>query len=168
MSETGAILKLYPNALNRGWWIIPRCTHPWNTLQLLPIKGIGSFSVGHMISKERGPEQCVWWATICVWCVCAQLCLTLCDSMDCSLLDFSVPGIFQARILEWVANSFSRRSSQPRGQTWVSCIAGRVFTPSATWEYHLYLIDYISSWRIFLDDWIRNWSWPLPLGEGMQ
>ena len=44
----------------------------------------------------------------------AQACLTLCDPMDCSLLNSSVHGIFQARILEWVAISFSRGSSQPR------------------------------------------------------
>ena len=41
----------------------------------------------------------------------AQLCLALCDPMDCSLPDSTVHGIFQARILEWVALSFSRRSS---------------------------------------------------------
>ena len=41
----------------------------------------------------------------------AQLCLTLCDPMDCSLLDSSVHGIFQTRVLEWVAISFSRGSS---------------------------------------------------------
>ena len=40
----------------------------------------------------------------------------------------SVHGILQARILEWVAIPFSRGSSQPRDQTWVSCIAGRFFT----------------------------------------
>ena len=40
-----------------------------------------------------------------------QLCLTLCDPMDCSLPGSSVCGIFQARILEWVAISLSRRSS---------------------------------------------------------
>ena len=58
-------------------------------------------------------------STIFVHCVCAkslQLCLTLCDSMDCngSLPSFSVHGIFQARVLEWVAISFSRGSSRPR------------------------------------------------------
>ena len=45
--------------------------------------------------------------------------------MDCSLPGCSVIGILQARILEWVAVTFSRRCSQPRNQTWVSCIAGR-------------------------------------------
>ena len=47
--------------------------------------------------------------------------------MDCSLPGSSVHGIFQARVLEWVAISFSRGSSQPRDRTRVSCIAGRCF-----------------------------------------
>ena len=38
----------------------------------------------------------------------AQLCPTLCDPMDCSLPGFSVHGVFQARVLEWVAISFSK------------------------------------------------------------
>ena len=46
-----------------------------------------------------------------------QSCLPLCDFMDCSPPGFSVPGIFQARILEWVAISYSRASSWPRDQT---------------------------------------------------
>ena len=58
----------------------------------------------------------------------AQSCLTLCDPMDCSLPCSSVRGILQARILEWVAISFSRRSSQPRDETRVSCIAGIFFS----------------------------------------
>ena len=57
-----------------------------------------------------------------------QSCPTLSDPMDCSLLGFSLHGILQARILEWVAISFSRGASQPRDQTWVSCIAGRRLT----------------------------------------
>ena len=44
-------------------------------------------------------------------------CLTLCDPMDCSLPGFSVHGIFQARVPEWVAFSFSRGSSWPRDRT---------------------------------------------------
>ena len=44
-------------------------------------------------------------------CLVAQLRLTLCDPMDCTLPGFSVHGISQARILEWVAISFSRGSS---------------------------------------------------------
>ena len=58
----------------------------------------------------------------------SQLCPTLCDPMDCSPPGSSVHEILQASILEWVAIPFSRGSSQPRGRTWVSCIAGRFFT----------------------------------------
>ena len=53
--------------------------------------------------------------------------LTLCDPKD-----YTVHGILQARILEWVAFPFSRGSSQPRHQTQVSHIAGRYFTSWAT------------------------------------
>ena len=55
-------------------------------------------------------------------------CLTLCDPMDCRLPGSSVHGILQARILEWVAISFSRESSRPRDPIQVSGIAGRFFT----------------------------------------
>ena len=55
----------------------------------------------------------------------AQSCLTLCDPIDCSLPGSSVHGIFQAILLEWIAISFSRGSSQPRDQTRVSHIVDR-------------------------------------------
>ena len=48
--------------------------------------------------------------------------------MDCSLSGSSVHGILQARVLEWIAISFSRGSSRPRNRTQVSRIAGRGFT----------------------------------------
>ena len=57
-----------------------------------------------------------------------QSCPTLCYPMDCSPPGSSVHGISQVRILEWVAISFSRGSSQPRDQTQTSCITGRFFT----------------------------------------
>ena len=53
----------------------------------------------------------------------AQSCPTLWNTLDCSPPVSSVHGILQARILEWVASSFSRGSSQPRDRTQVSCIA---------------------------------------------
>ena len=61
-------------------------------------------------------------------CVCTQLCPTPHDPMDCSSPGSSGHRIFQARILEWVAISYSRSSSQPRDQTCVSGIAGEFFT----------------------------------------
>ena len=53
----------------------------------------------------------------------AQSCLTLCNLNDCSLPGASVYGILQARILEWVATSSSKRSSQPRIWTCVSYVS---------------------------------------------
>ena len=60
----------------------------------------------------------------------AQSCPTLCNPMECSLPGSSVYGIFQASILEWVAISFSRSSSEPRDWFQVSRIVGRCFIPS--------------------------------------
>ena len=68
------------------------------------------------------------------WSEVAQPCPTLCDPMDCSLPGSSVHEIFQARVLEWGAISFSRGSSRPRDRTWVSCIVGGCFTVWATRE----------------------------------
>ena len=60
-------------------------------------------------------------------CVCAQSCPICCDPVDYSMLGFSVCGwwffFFKARILEWVAISSSRGSSQPRDQTYLFCIS---------------------------------------------
>ena len=58
----------------------------------------------------------------------AQSCPTRCDPVDCSLAGFSVHGIFQARVLEWFAISFSRGSSPPRVRIRVSRIVGSRFT----------------------------------------
>ena len=75
-----------------------------------------------MLTSVLVPSVCV--------CVCALSCLfvsPLYNPMDSSLPGSSVHGIFQARILEWVAISFSRGSSQPRNRTHVSHIAGGFF-----------------------------------------
>ena len=76
------------------------------------------------------------------------------DPMDCSLPGSSVPGILQARILEWVAIPFSRGSSWPRDQTHVSCVsysAGRFFTHWATGEFLFCVFDEVSG--------KERWSW---------
>ena len=66
------------------------------------------------------------------WSEVAQSCPTLFDPMDSSQPGSSIHGIFQAKILECVAISFSRGSSWPRDRIWVSCIVGRRFTVWAT------------------------------------
>ena len=68
------------------------------------------------------------------WSELAQLCLTLCDPVDPP--GSSIHGIHQARVLEWVAISFSRGSSRPRNRTQVSHIAGRRFNLWATRDAH--------------------------------
>ena len=88
-------------------------------------------SIGHAVfADDRAEVIRVGLSPVVCACMPAQSCLTLCDPMDCSLPGSSVRGIFQARILEWVAISLSRGSSRPRDRTWiscVSCIAGRFF-----------------------------------------
>ena len=78
---------------------------------------------------ENPMDRGAWWATVC---------MGACSVMSNSLRPHglwppgsSVHGILQARILEWVAISFSRVSSPPRDWTQVSCIASRLFT---TWD----------------------------------
>ena len=63
----------------------------------------------------------------------AQLCLTLCDSMDCSLPGSSVHGILQARRLEWAAMPFSRGSFRLGDGTRVSCIGRQILCPLSHW-----------------------------------
>ena len=75
----------------------------------------------------------------------AQLCLTLCDPMNCSPSCSSVCGILQARILEWVTIPFSRGSSQPGEGTQVFCIASTFFTVLATKD--ALLLECITYWK---------------------
>ena len=86
-------------------------------------------SAGRSCQGETGQKrQCSGW----FWKVrvkVAQSCPTLCYPMD-----YTVHGILQARILEWVAFPFTRRSSQPRDRTQVSHIAGGFFTSWVTRE----------------------------------
>ena len=88
----------------------------WATRDTLPCKG----------SSQTWVRSYKW--------VSPQSCPTLWDSMDCSPPGSSVHGIFQARILEWVAMPSSRGSFQPRDQTQISCIAAGFFTIWATRE----------------------------------
>ena len=89
----------------------------------------------------------------------AQSCLTLCDPLDCSPPGSSIHGILQARILEWVATSSSRGSSQPRDQTHVSCVSstGRwMLYHWATWEDCIYIYGLHIPLRFKLSIWFMN------------
>ena len=61
-----------------------------------------------------------------------------CNSMGCSLPGFSVQGISQAKIVEWLAISFSRRSSLPRDWARIFCLAGRFFSTEPLGKPYIY------------------------------
>jgi len=77
--------------------------------------------LGEVLGNERSSSLEIKWSEVKV----TQLCLTTCDPMV-----YTVHGILQAKILEWVTFLFSRGSSQPRDRTEVSHIAGRFFLPA--------------------------------------
>ena len=81
----------------------------------------------------------------------AKLCLTLCNSLECSPPGSSVHGILQARILEWVATSFSRGSSWPKNGTRVSCIGRYIL-----YHWAVNKIENVFSFWIML----QNLAWP--------
>ena len=93
-------------------------------LWLHGLKDGGVFSLGVIrVGLDLGRQVCVCTRSV------AQSCLTLFDLMDCSPPGSSVHGILQSRILEWIAISSSRGSSQPRDRTGISfssCIGGRI------------------------------------------
>ena len=75
-----------------------------------------------------------------------QSCMILWDHVVCRPPGSSVHGIFQERLLDWVAIPFSRGSFLPRDQTQLSCIAGRFFTVWTT----MFMIIHIFAWLISL------------------
>ena len=94
-------------------------------------------------------------------CSVTQLCPTLCNPMDCSPSGSSVHGIFQARILEWVAISSARGSPGPRDQTsvfcisWVSCTDRQNFYHWTPWEAHIYVYIFRVIF-IYIYEWING------------
>ena len=76
-------------------------------------------------------------------CVFAQLCPTICNPMACSPPGTSVHGIPQARILEWVAISYSRESSKLRGWTFISCIGRQDLYQLSHQGRHTYIYIFI-------------------------
>ena len=128
-------LCLYPTSQNIQAMLLRKITGPALATKFLSVPP----------KENLIDHQCVCvWVCVCV-CVCVyawarmlvtQLCLTLCDPMDCSPPGSSVQGILPARTLERVAISFSRGSSWPRDRTQISCIACRLFIMWATRELH--------------------------------
>ena len=109
---------------------------------------------GHVIKKWKLVEFCAPEASLIICCcLVAKSCLTLCDPTDCNPPGSPVHGIFQVRILEWVAIPLSRGSSQPRDWSLVLCIVGRFFTIWATGEAHEMCYKskfHIRFWRLIM------------------
>ena len=96
-----------------------------------------------------------------------QSCLTLCNSLDCNLPGSSFHGIFQARILEWVATPFFRGSSRLRNWIRVSCISGRFFTSWATSYWASLVAQSVENLPAMWGTWVQYLVWEDPLEEGM-
>ena len=107
----------------------------------------------------------IWYVLCCAKLL--QLCPTLCDTMDYSPTGYSVHGIFQTRVLEWVAISSSRGSSRLRDGTHVSCV-GRPFSVSDIVPLNLY---YCCNWLLVARVWLFVTPWavacqaPLSMGN---
>ena len=102
----------------RSYYSAPSCDAfcpLWLQIHLLYFQGLpflglaysSYFCLNPLLSREKKKVKVLV----------TQSCPTLCDPIDCSLPGCSVHGILQAKILEWVAISHSRRSSQPRDQS---------------------------------------------------
>ena len=108
----GAVESDHPSLGPRGWSILGK-QHPWG-----PCSWMWKVRVK---VKPPSTSRCSVVVSL------TQSCPNLCEPKDCWSPGSNVHGIFWARILEWVAISFSRGSFQPRDWTQVSCIAGRRF-----------------------------------------
>ena len=119
----------------------------WKLLRELILHVLTTKKKGHYICfstdfshqlflQRRRPKAC---ACVCM-CVCtrmlvhAQLCSTLCNSMDCSQLVSSVHGLLQARTLEWVAISYFRGSSWHKAQIHIQCIQRHRASRRLSWD----------------------------------
>ena len=120
-------------------------------------------------------------ADVCVSVLVIQSCPTLCNAMDCGPPGSYIHhGIFQAKILEWVAISFSRGFSQPRDQTWVSHIVGRLyglshqgskmdilleiktFKSTRCYSKHIYVVQLLSHVQLFVIHRLQHVRLPCP------
>ena len=142
----------------RAWW------EPWPSISHSKMSDCSVHSLASVLPGRPWINTHPFHDSVCV-CVCAcmracaQSCLTLCDPMDCSSPPVSsVHGLLQARILEWISISSSRRSSRLRDRTLVSCIScigRRILYHGATWEALfmtvLHLLEESVSWRLSFD-----------------
>ena len=102
-----------------------------------------------VVKRYKPPDACIYAKSL-------QLCLTLCDPIDCNLPGSSVHGTYQARILKCVAMPFHRESSLSRDWTHISCIGGQILHHWATREAPLK--DTIKKKKQWAIDWGKTFS----------
>ena len=135
-------VRLFVTPWTPAHQVSPSLTISWSLPNFTSIESVmlsnHLYSLGTVDSLEKAPmlgkiegkrgrrqQRMRWLKSLCLV---TQLCPALCDPTDCSLPGYSVHGISQARILEWVTMPSSRGSSHPRDQTQVSSTAGGFFT----------------------------------------
>ena len=126
--------KIWPFPFPSALHTYTHTTINWNTTKESCIKDLLAFTLGPRQPILNTFLRVIFWPKSHITsllnskpfmhvCICAQSCPILCHPMDCSLTGSSVHGIFQARIMEWVAISFSRGSSWSKDRTHVSCVS---------------------------------------------
>ena len=120
------------------WLLVMSSEIPWLWIRLPISPKIGVLAEVLLRRGKPISDRCLsWWEHTPPLSVCwlfSHIQLFVCDPLDCSPPGSSVHGFLLARLLDWVAISFSRGSSQPRTRTQGSCTAGRFFTIWATRE----------------------------------
>ena len=96
-------------------------------------------SVMSCMGKESPKKWIYVWKKKKVKVLVTQSCSTFCDPVKCSLSGFSVHGVLQARVLDWVDIHFPRGPSESRDWIWISWFAGKFITVWATKEVRIYI-----------------------------
>ena len=137
-----------------------------HTELIYSLRTMKNSSTGSIRVKWKYLEESVIADVFFLLCSVAKLCLTLFSTPWTESGGFSVHGISQARILQWVTISFSRGSSSPRGQTHISCIGRQILYHWATREAHVlfYIVIKLNSWAGSRGCWLGRWE-PLMLGS---
>ena len=115
-------LQRHPSKYCAGFGILKHFVVPFISLTYHPVSILVNSKSFHRSNLRTILIPC---------CLVAQFCPILCDPVDCSPPGSPVHGSSQARILEWVAISFSRGSSQPWDGTHISCIGRQIPTEPA-------------------------------------
>ena len=139
-NQTKGVFKRLSYSRTMPWMPSPSCLaeswrSPWEET-----RHDGDILCCQITKPEKVPLTAYKFGTVCVCVQSLSRVPLFWDPMDCSPPGFSVHGILQARILEWVAISSSSRSSWLRDRTHTSCTGRRILYHWASWEAHWYCV----------------------------